>query len=265
MCIRDRSRSIKEELIHVNDRHKNLKDSLSILSFPKEQEQIFNNFIQLGLNREHEGIGYYDFKGNPIIWLGTVIDLKDIFLNELGRILFPQDNSSLVIEDKASVFLISFIRVNESEMIAIFRLLAFLPELKAPYFKDYHFIDQEYLKNCSIDYWDFREDLTGFERIFARHEDEYIGQPSLQDEIQTLFFPLRSIEKKIIATVTLSSPSLSSAISSRKENLLLLSYLSVGISFIFLLIYLIAAYNQGKKQFFPNLSLIHISEPTRPY
>lgn len=250
--LRQQAQSIKEEYIQVNERHKNLRDSLSRLPLPQEQEQIFEYFRQLNLNRDYEGIGYYNFNGYPIIWLGTVIDFKDIFVSENGKILFPTDDSSLVIEDKASVFLVYFVRVNESEMIAIFRLLAFLPEIETSYFKDYHFIDQKYLKNCAIDYSDFREDLAGSERFFARHEDEYIGQPSLQDEIQTLFFPLRNEDQKIIATITLSSPSLPSSISTRKENLLLLSYISIGFSLVFILIYLIAAYTKGKKQFFPN-------------
>lgn len=249
--LRQQSQSIKEEYTHVQKRHKDLIDSLSNLSFPQEQEQIYDFFRQLDLDQEHEGIGYYNFKGNPIIWLGNIIEFKDIFLSENGKILFPLADSSLVIEDKASVFLVSFVRVNETEMIALFRLLAFLPEIKASYFKDYHFLDQKYLKNCSINYWDFREDITGFERIFARHKDEYIGQPSLQDEIQTLFFPLRNEEQKIIATITLSSPSLSSSISSWKENLLLSSYISLGFSFIFILIFLVSAYSRGRDRFFP--------------
>ncbi len=250
--LRQQAQSIKEEYIHVIERHKNLRDSLSRMPFPQEKEQIFEYFKQLELDRDYEGIGYYNLNGYPLIWLGSVIEFKDIFISESGKILFPLDDSSLVIEDKASVYQVSFVKVDESNMIAFFRLLAFLPEIKASYFQDNHFIDQKYLKNLSIDYWDFRENLTGFERIFSRHKDEYIGQPSLQDEIQTLFFPLRNEDRKIIATLTLSSPSLSSSISARKENLLLLSYIAIGFSLVFILIFLIAAYTKGKKQFSPN-------------
>lgn len=250
--LRQQAQSIKEEYIHVNEHHRILRDTLSRGPLPQEQEQIFDFFRQLKLDRDYEGIGYYNLNGYPVIWLGRVIDFQDIFISEAGKLLFPLDDSSLVIEDKASVYQVSFVRIDESNMIAFFTLLAFLPEIKASYFQDYHFIDQNYLKNLSIDYWDFREDLTGFERIFSRHKDEYIGQPSLQDEIQTLFFPLRNEDQKIIATITLSSPSLSSSISTRRENLLLLSYISIGFSLVFILIYLIAAYRQGKKHFLPN-------------
>lgn len=249
--LRQQSQAIQEEYTHVLERHKILRESLSDLSFTQEQGQLYDLFRQLDLDQVHEGIGYYNFRGNPIIWLGNIIDFNEVFISENGRILFPLDDSSLIIEDKASVYLVSFVQVNESEMIALFRLLAFLPEIKASYFKDYHFLNQKYLKNCTINYWDFREDLTGFERIFARHNDEYIGQPSLQDEIQTLFFPLRNEEQKIIATVTLSSPSLSSNISSWKENLLLSSYISLGFSLVFILIFLVSAYRMGRNRFFP--------------
>jgi len=53
-----------------------------------------------------------------------------------------------------------------------------------------------------IDYWDFREDVEGFEKFFARHEDEFIGQPRQKNEIQTLFFPLRNETGRIMAAVT---------------------------------------------------------------
>jgi len=91
------------------------------------------------------------------------------------------------------------------------------------------------MQNCSIDFWDYREDVSGFEKLFIKHNDEFIGQPRLQNEIQTIFFPLRNEENKIIATVTLSSLSLPVKLSSQRENLILIFYILLGMSLLFLL------------------------------
>ncbi|MCK7481937.1 MAG: hypothetical protein M0C28_35760 [Candidatus Moduliflexus flocculans] len=76
-----------------------------------------------------------------------------------------------------------------------------------------------------IDYWDFREDVEGFERFFARHEDEFAGQPRQKNEIRPLFFPLRNEKGRIVATVTLASPSLTSRLTAVREDLRLALFL----------------------------------------
>ena len=77
------------------------------------------------------------------------------------------------------------------------------------------------MRRCAIDYWSFREDVSGFERIFSKHGDEFAGEPRRANEIQTLYFPLRGPDKRILATVTLSSPSLTERLTTFREDMLL--------------------------------------------
>jgi hypothetical protein len=75
--------------------------------------------------------------------------------------------------------------------------------------------------------------------MFSWHNDEYIGQPRLQNEIQTIFFPLRNAQDKIVATVNLSSPSLLSSQSRLRENMILLFTVVFGAAVLLLVIYLV--------------------------
>jgi len=206
--------------------------------FPQNKDEIFNLFKKLSLNKENEGIGYYDKKGHPILWIGNVIDLETIFENDREENPIVKNESFILIHHKSSVYLASFQKIDDDKYLAFYRLLSFLPQIKTPYLKEYHFLKPKLLKNCNIDYYDYHDEITGFEKFFHKHNDIYIGEARLHDEFQTIFFPLRNRQHSIIATVTLSSPSISSKISTKKEELLLAFYLLLGISFIFLLIYL---------------------------
>lgn len=234
--LRHKARSIKNEFSQVIQETRGKLKYLPESAFPEEKENVFAFFKQLPLNSETEGIAYYDSKGNLILWHGNVIDLENFFQNKNKEILF-KDHASYLIHNKASYYLIASQIVNEDDYIILYHLVAFLPQFKAHYLREYHFLKPKLLKNCSIDYWDFREDVSGFEKIFAKNRDEYIGQPRLQGEIQTIFFPLRNEKNRIIATVALRSPSLSAKLSAQKEAILLVFYLFLGISLIFLLIH----------------------------
>jgi signal transduction histidine kinase len=166
-----------------------------------------------------------------------VIDLKILSVKQGEVNIFEGQKSSLIVQEKASVYLIFVSKIKRDKHLVFFRLLAFTPHLKTPYLKEYSFLPSKLLSNSLIDFRDFREDVSGSEKFFARHEDEYIGQPSLQDEVQTIFFPLRNQRKRIVATVTLSSPSLSAKLSAQKETILLFIYLTLGISLVFLFFY----------------------------
>ena len=84
-----------------------------------------------------------------------------------------------------------------------------------------HFLKPALLRRCAVDYWSFREDVSGFERIFSKHGDEFAGEPRRANEIQTLYFPLRGPDRRILATVTLSSPSLTERLTTFREDMLL--------------------------------------------
>ncbi len=236
--LRSQAQSIKNEfaeLIHsVNQKQK----LLPILSFPDKRNEIFNTFKKLDIDRAKEGVSYINSDGDLILWLGNIADLKALFFSENKDIL-SEPKSSFVIRHKASVYLVSARKAQGDGYVTFYRLLAFTPQLKTPYLKEYHFLKAKLLSNSDIDYWDFREDVSGFERIFSRHQDEYTGQPRRQEQIETIVFPLRNEENKIMATVTLSSPSLSAKIAGQKENVLLISYILLGLSLLSLLIHLV--------------------------
>ncbi len=236
--LRSQAKAIKNEFASLirsqNDKQKLLSDS----PFPAKKNEIFNLFKKIGFDKEKEGVGYFNGKSEPVLWLGNIVDSSSLFEDE-RKDVFLEKKSSFLIRHKASVYLLSAQKVRENEYVILYRLLAFIPQFKTPYLKEYHFLGPKLLSHCNITYWDFREDVSRFEKLFSRHEDEYTGQPRQQDRVETILFPLRNEEKKIVATADLSSPSLSEKISSQKENLYLFFYILIGISLLSLLIHLV--------------------------
>jgi signal transduction histidine kinase len=237
--LRHTASEIKNEFSRVLDAMDANQSSVREFLPLDTNEEIFSMFKRLNLNPETEGISYCDRRGNIVIWLGNIIDLQNVKRHNGKGVLFEEKNSSLLIKTKASVYLISIKKTPNGNCFVYYHLLAFLPQFETPYLREYHFLQPKLLRNCTIQYWDFRDDVSTLERIFLRHEDEYVGEPGLQGEVQTLIFPLRDLDKKIMATVNLNSPSLSSRLSSLHEQILLISYLLFGISMIFLLFHLV--------------------------
>ncbi len=225
---------IKEEFTQVIKETK-----IKLAHFPDypsslNEEEVFKHFKKLKINPEYEGIAWLNGEGKPKVWLGKIVDLEPVF-SEIKNV---QNNQTLLIRHKASHFLIFAEMRNKDEFIVFFRLLFFDPQLKTPYIKAYQFLKPKLLQDCHIDYWDFREDVSGFERIFLKHKDEYIAKPELKDEgAQTIFFPLRNEKNKLMATVTLNSSPRDSHLASERENLAILLYLFLCSSLFFLLIY----------------------------
>ncbi len=243
--LRKQAQAIKREFAALEAQVNLKKENLLRSPFPMDKDKIFQLFEETDVDPETDGLAYHDQPGGPSVWLGNVIDFRP-----------ASPDSSFIVRNKASVYLLSAQEIRPSEYLIIFRLLAFLPQLRAPYLEDYHFLRPKLLRNCHIDYWDFREDVSGFEKIFARHKDEYIGQPRLQNEIQTIFFPLRNEDGDIVATVNLSSPSLLSTQSSLRENLLLVFIIFLLLSVILLVSHLAKAHLfTGKKKPLPLLFL----------
>jgi signal transduction histidine kinase len=237
--LRSQAKTIKNEFSNRINAIGQKQNVILDAPFPKEENEIFNLFKKLDLSEEKEGISYFNSKAGLILWLGNVVDPMRVLFSEEEKVNFLQQESSFLIQHKASIYMVSLKKVRKDEYVIFYRLLAFSPQFKAPYLKEYQFLKEGLLSNCAIYYWDFREDVSGLEKLFSRHKDEYLGQPRLQDEIQPMLFPLRNEKNKIVATVTLSSPSFPAKISSQKENLLLVFYLLLGTSFLSLLIHFV--------------------------
>ncbi len=220
--------------------HMDLKKKMILSSpFPEEKNEIFNLFKRLGLDTEIEGIGYYASDGQLILWLGNIADfIETSFTDENVPNLLEQE-SSFLIDHKSSVYLAALHRVSPDEFIIFYRLLVFIPEFKTPYLKDYYFLKQKLLDNSAIDYQDFRDDVSGFERLFSRHKDEYFGQPGSKDEIRSILITLRNETQKIVAIVSLNRVTLSAKLTHQKENILLVFYMLLGLSLLSLFIHFV--------------------------
>jgi len=256
--LRKQAREIKKEFTSIISGQKFKQSSFSAVPFPTERNEIFDLLKKSNINTDREGISYYSSEGLLTLWLGKVIDLETFSPDKNTIVLFQEEKSSFLIKDKASVFLVSSQKIKERGYIVFYRLLALEPQFKTRYLREYQFLKPKLQKNLhSVLYYDYREDISGFERFFARHEDEYIGQPALQDKTQTLFFPLRNEKNMIMALVTLGSPPLASFVSTQKENLLLAFYILFAITLVLFLLYLIRSTTFYKdKKFLPFLLFI---------
>ncbi|MFQ6070161.1 MAG: PAS domain-containing sensor histidine kinase [Candidatus Aminicenantales bacterium] len=258
--LKKQSRAVKNEFARVLDTIEDREKIFLTSELPQDKPQIFALLKSIELNPETEGLAYFSEKGNLELWRGKVLDLKMSLDEEDVFTIFSRQNASSLIKHKASVFLVSPLFINDNGFIAFFRLLAFSPQFKTRHLKEYQFLKPRLSKNLqNIRYYDFKEDVSVFERFFRKHGDEYIGQPSLQNEIQTIFFPLRNRAGRIVAVADLSSPSLSSSISARKESMFFLFHLFFGISLIILLLYLVKTSSYIKTHRILLLSLIGLT------
>jgi len=243
--LRNKSHAIKTEFSSIINQVLSKHDILESTALPDEEEKIFTFFEKFQINKSKEGIAYYDASKQLKTWDGKVINIQQILFSDKNESF--QEKQTFLIKNKASVYVVSVNKDNKGNSVVFYYLLAFLPQFKAQYLQEHHFLKNRLMADCKIDYWDFRDDISGFERIFNKYNDEYIGQPRLQNEIQTIFFPLRNEQGQIMATVTLSSPPLTSIISSQKQNIWLGFYLLSILSLIFLLIYITRRSRLSKK------------------
>ena len=180
-----------------------------------------------------EGVALINKDGLLETWFGNVLSLAEQVdrVDVEGRM---RDGSSFIVRSKASVYLVALQPLGESgRALAHFSRLAFIPQFESSHIRESHALGPAFRADYDIDYWDFREDVEGFEKFFGRHSDEFPGQPRQKNEIQTLFFPLRNEKGRIMATVTLASPSLTAKLSRVREGLrliLLLILLAGGLS-----------------------------------
>ena len=229
--LRRQAQSIKKEFALIETGLLARQRALAVSSFPYEKDKIFALFKGQKINPELEGLAYYDEDGGLAVWLGNVIEFRP-----------PALDKPALVRSRASSYLISSARVRQSEQVVLFRLLAFRPQLRAPYLSEYQFLKSDSWKSGHFDYWDFRDDVSGFEQIFARHQDEYRGEARLDNEAQQIFFPLRNEQGEIVATVNLNAPSFRSIHSRLRESLILLFTLALALSLILLITDLARSY-----------------------
>ena len=195
------------------------KSRFSGAALPVEAADFFPLFRDAGLDPENEGIALSNGDGFVEAWYGNVLSPADQFERE-DLEARKQAGGSFLVRSKASVYLTAFQPLGEGgRMLVHFTRVAFIPQVKSSFIREFHALRPGLRSEFDIDYWDFREDVEGFEKFFARHKDEFIGQPRQKNEIQTLFFPLRNETGRIMATVTLASPSLTSRLTAIREAL----------------------------------------------
>ncbi len=176
------------------------------------------------------GIALSNGDGFVEAWYGNVLSPADQFDREEVE-KRKREGGTFLVRRKASVYLAAFQPLGDSgRMLVHFSRLAFLPQVQSSFIREFHALRPALRSEFDIDYWDFRADVEGFEKFFARHEDEFIGQPRQKNEIQTLFFPLRNEAGRIMATVTLASPSLTSRLTATREGLSLVLILALIIA-----------------------------------
>ena len=234
--LRSQTESLKQEFSEITQELASRQQALSQSQVPVSTQERFEFLKNLCPQPASQGFTYYDEYGDLQLWYGQIIDIRTIFGSIESETSFVEQKSSILIRHKSSVFLVSFQELGSGAYVVFYRLLAFLPQFKARYLKDFHLITEVMSESCDIDYQDFREDASGTESFFARHDDEYIGQPRLQDDILTLFFPLRNENGLLMATVTLRSLAPPAKLALQKENVILLFHLFSGLALVFLLI-----------------------------
>jgi len=234
-----KERLIQEEFTGILDEIQARKSHLLASPFPEESEKIFSLFKTHITNPEIEGIAYSNSFGDVLLWFGNVAEVKDVFLFDRANEILIKKPASFLLQDKVSSYLVNIDRIDTEHYVILYRLLAFQPEMKSSYLTAYHFLKAQLLKNCDIFYWDYREDISGFENFFGRHNDKYTGEPTSPDNIATLIFPLKNEEGRIAATITISSPPMSADISSRQDDFLFLFFLSLGSALVFFTVLLL--------------------------
>ena len=230
--LRARTGAIKSEFANLlKDQNLKLRRAAG-QRWPETTELRFRLFKQLGLDPEIEGIAAFSDDGKLALWLGNVLNLEEAVPRGISDAVLQKFGQTQLIQDKASTYLVSLHWVNAQTLLVLYRLLAFIPKFQSPYLEDYSFIPARLRKDYSVDYFDFREDVSIFDKLFSRHQDEYIGQPSPKGAIQSLMFPLRNERNQLIARVSLRSPARTEFLASRRESLLLFFYTFLGAALI---------------------------------
>ncbi len=195
------------------------KSRFPVADMPADAADYFSLFRAAGLDPENQGVALCNGDGLMEAWYGNVLSPAD----QIGRDYLEAQKLSgttFLVTSKASVYLVAVQALGgDGRMLVHFSRLAFIPQVQSSYIREFHALRPPRGFDFDIEYYAFNEDIEGWERFFAQHKDEYIGQPRQRNEIQTLFFPLRNEKGRIMAAVTLASPSLTSRLTATREDL----------------------------------------------
>ena len=190
-----------------------------VAGMPADAADYFPLFRAAGLDPENQGIALCNGDGLMEAWYGNVLSPAD----QIGRDSLEAQKlggTTFLVTSKASVYLVVVQALGaDGRMLVHFSRLAFIPQVQSSYIREFHALRPARGFDFDIEYYGFNEDIEGWEKFFALHKDEYIGQPRQRNEIQTLFFPLRNEKGRIMAAVTLASPSLTSRLTATREDL----------------------------------------------
>jgi len=211
-------------------------DRLTRSPFPKTASEQFALFKSIGLDPETEGIALYHSGKKLRLWLGRAVNLEALFSGTPPPLTPSFRPKQILVRDRASSVLSLIARLESGDVLVMHRLLAFTPEFQSPYLDEYGFLPVRVRRNAAIDYWDFREDLSSFERLFSGHQDEFISTPRSADDVPSLLFPLRTTEGRIIATVNLRSPSPASRRLALREALIFSALAALAAALLFFIV-----------------------------
>ncbi len=204
--LRKKARVIQRSYASLARTQEQALDRLTRTPFPRAAADQFALFKSIGLDPEIEGVALYDSERRLRIWLGRAVNLEPLFSGSPPSLTPSFRPKQILVRDRASSVLTLIVRLETGEVLAMHRLLAFVPGFPSPYLDEYGFLPVRVRRSAAIDYWDFREDLSSFERLFRGHQDEFISTPRSAGETPSLLFPLRTAEGRIIATAGLRSP-----------------------------------------------------------
>ncbi len=241
-ALKKQERSIKNQFESLISNLKYKGHSLAT-TLPQEIPEIHQALFSLHLNPEIEGVAYL-IEDSIILWRGQMIP---------ASLLPPADKITHVIRYKASIYLVASFPVREKEKLVILHLLSFQPPLTTSLLSSYSFIKAKDLTNALIEFYSEEDDVSGFEKIFFRHHDEYISQPRSRTDILTIFFPLRNEARRIVATVNLRSVNPAFSLSEQRSRWLLAAWINLFLSFSFFTLMGLFAWKKSKYQSTGNL------------
>ena len=254
--LRSQAVAIQKEFAALSRLAERRLDALTRPPFPAAPEGQFRRLKDLGLDPDVEGAALYGTDRRLRLWLGRVLNLEDMFLGPDPALTPSARPKMVLVHDKASDLLALVHKTESQDIVVVYRLLAFVPELRSSYVKEYSFLPPRLQRGAHLSFWDFREDITVFERFFALNKDEYVGQPRLQTEVQSLFFPLRNQEGRILAHVSLNSPTRAAIRLATRDGFLFAAHLAAAVALVFLGLSLVGGTAFRARRAWPGAALL---------
>jgi signal transduction histidine kinase len=230
--LRARAKAIQREFAALAREVEQNLDALTRRSLPASTEGRFRRLEDLRLDQDVEGAALYGPDKRLKLWIGRVFNLEDLMSGPSPELTPSARPKMLLVRDIASSDLALVHQTEEGDVVVVYRLLDFSPELRSAYIQEYSFLPPRLRSRAHLGFLDFSEDISGFERIFARSRDEYIGQSQLQSEVQSLIFPLRTAEGRIVAHVSLNSQTRQALKKAYRDGFLLAAGLAFAVSLV---------------------------------